>query len=297
MIAPPVPQGASLPPASFQAVRPRLFASRMKSERHLASPSTPIASSCARIAWFAAVLAGAVELAGRVAVRVEHDAGRARPEPERGERGLVHARPGEAAALDPERVCRSRGAELGEREEGGVVELWEAPPTLGRPDPLPVGQLDGLGRVHGECRGAAGDEVEPDDLRPAVVALAHSVEMAVDETWEHAPALEVDDLRARVGESLDAAVLIVGGDDLAVPNRDRLHRRVRAVERRDDAVVEDQVGGVRDPNLLVDCRSRGVDGRGDHERHERQADHRPATDQAFHFHSSPPSARTGKSQM
>ena len=59
-MAPVVPQGAVLPPASFQAVMPRLLASAMKSSRHSASPSMPSASSSARIDAFASAVAGAV---------------------------------------------------------------------------------------------------------------------------------------------------------------------------------------------------------------------------------------------
>jgi len=124
----------------------------------------------------------------------------------------------------------------------------------------------GLGRVHGQRRDAAGHQVEPDHLGPAVIALAHPVQMPVDEAREHAAAVEVDHLRVLAGESSDATALVVGRDDHAVTDGDRLDDGVLGVERRDLAVVEDQVGGVGGRHLLVH-RLRG-------RRDRRHGDHR-----------------------
>ena len=127
LIAPVVPHGAVLPPASFHAVRPRLLASAMKSCRHFASPSIPIASIWARMAAFDERGRGRGDRAGRLAVRAERDARRPGCQPDRVECRLVDARPGDAAALDPQRVVGRRRVQLVEREDRRVVELAEVP--------------------------------------------------------------------------------------------------------------------------------------------------------------------------
>ena len=198
MIAPVVAQGAVFPPASFHAVSPRLLASAMKSSRHSASPSIPSWSSWARIALLASALAAPVSWPVGVPSGPEFHPRRAGRETERVERRLVDARALEAAAGDPERVVRRRGSQLGEREDRRIVELAQ----YFHP-PQPSSRSSGRPRVrspwpprHRQCPGALCDQIKADHLSPAVVALAHAVQVPVDQARQDPAAPQVDDLGA-----------------------------------------------------------------------------------------------------
>ena len=81
----------------------------------------------------------------------------------------------------------------------------------------------------------------PAQFHIEVEAAADDVEMIVDQPRQHAAALEVDDLRRRAGELHHLAVVTDGGED-AVLDRHRAGGRIAAVERREQAAVQDEIG-------------------------------------------------------
>jgi hypothetical protein len=115
LIAPPVPHGASFPPASFrEAAAARLF------DEVAETPALAVYAERVELGEDRLVGQGGRrcdQLTGRLVARVEDDARGSGREPERVERGLVDAGTGEAAACDPERVRGRRRVELGERED------------------------------------------------------------------------------------------------------------------------------------------------------------------------------------
>src|SRR5262245_33255109 len=66
--------------------------------------------------------------------------------------------------------------------------------------------------------------------------------MVVDQPWQDAPASEVDDLGVRTCQRHHVLVG-VDGEEVAVPDRDGGGGRVRACERREQAVMQDQISG------------------------------------------------------
>ena len=81
--------------------------------------------------------------------------------------------------------------------------------------------------------------------------------MVVDQARQHAPPVEVDDLGLRAGQRHHLAVG-ADGQEAAVRDRDGGGGRLRAVERREEAVMEDQVGGMLIGHVRSPVRSRCV---------------------------------------
>ena len=81
----------------------------------------------------------------------------------------------------------------------------------------------------------------PAQLHIEVQPTAHDVGVVVVEAGQHAPPLEIDDLRLRPGERHDLAVL-ADRQKRAVLDRNGRGRRVRTIERGDQPAMEDQVG-------------------------------------------------------
>src|SRR5205807_9012303 len=100
--------------------------------------------------------------------------------------------------------------------------------------------LQSLRSVEPERLGAPEYVVEPHRLREAVVAVAEAVQMAVDQSGQHAPPVEVDEPGVTPGQFPDAPVP-ARGDDLAILDCDRLDGGVLRIDGRDPAVVKDEV--------------------------------------------------------
>ena len=105
-----------------------------------------------------------------------------------------------------------------------------------------------LALQHGHGVGEAAHAV-PAQLHVEVEPAADDVEVVVDQARQHAPALEVDDLGRRTGQRHDLLV-VADGEEAAVPDRDRARGRVRAVERREQAV---DAGSGRRSVLVWSC--------------------------------------------
>ncbi|GLH79566.1 hypothetical protein SSBR45G_44750 [Bradyrhizobium sp. SSBR45G] len=65
--------------------------------------------------------------------------------------------------------------------------------------------------------------------------------MIVDQAGQHAPALEVDQVRPRTGE-LHHVLLMADGGEHTILDRNRIRLRIAAVERREQAAMQDQIG-------------------------------------------------------
>ena len=191
------------------------------------------------------------ELAGRLAGRVELDgaAGRRRRRGvDAGELQRLGVGDGDVGAeVDRDRMVRRRGVEVAAIGEA----LLRHPEVLHRravrDDPgagrLPLGLL--LDRLDDLRDGAdVGVEVAAVDPVHHGRAAVGEMHVRVGQARQHAAALEVDLLRARVGQRLDVAG---GADraDAAVPDRDRLGARVLGVGGQHGGVGQHQIGAQR----------------------------------------------------
>ena len=114
--------------------------------------------------------------------------------------------------------------------------------TADDPDPL---RRRRTVHLHFEHRHGIGERTNavPAQLHIVVEPAADHMHVAVDQPRDDAPAIEIDAPRFRSGKSNDLAFLAYSLEP-SVPDRDRARLRVRAVERGDLTIDEDEIGGL-----------------------------------------------------